>query len=1034
MLFSPEALAPEGTVTEILRASANFAADLGGRLRERVYRDVVPSLAVAIAKQMDVSTEEDLQEAYHRTLMILFRLLFVAYAEDRALLPYGRNSRYDRHAIKTLAKDFAADLSQSFDDAATALWDDMLSVWNAVNDGNSNWDVPPYNGGLFSHDPDSSPSGAALAAMRLRDAEFGPALRALLVDIGPDGTQGPVDFRSLSVREFGTIYEGLLESSLSIAPGPLTVDKEGAFVPARGGDLIEVPNGQVYFHNKSGARKSTGSYFTKSFAVEHLLDSALEPALANHIDMVSALLEAGDEAGAADLFFDFRVADLSMGSGHFLVAAIDRIEARFTALLAQRPIAAVSDELTRLSHAARAALGGHAAQVEIETSALLRRQIARRCIYGLDLNIMAVELARLGIWIHTFVPGLPMSSLDHGLTVGNSLTGIGTVEEVLQILAPGVKGTATLFDEPIQEALGRAREVLVRVARTSEATKQEVRDAALAYAAANEAATDARALFDAATAVRLGLIPGVVTPEHAIEAGHSTAVQERMTELNVAHFPLRFPEVFLRERPGFDVLIGNPPWEKIKVEEHQWWGLRFPGLRSLPQKDKNQAIARYQSERPDLLAEYEAEVARVEALKNVLGKGPFPGLRAATDTDLSLAFSWRFWHLLRDGGRSGVVLPRTVLSGRAGSQFRETILVEGGFADVAMLVNNRQWIFDEVHPQYTIGLITAVRGVRYAGSVTLRGPFFSLTNYHEGMALPGQALPAQEFATWSDGAVFPLLPHTDSLRVFARLRAHPRLDAEGGEWVFTPLRELHTTDDKALYDFNLANPSKDLPVLTGASFNLWSPDFGAPYAFADLGEFEDWAQRRRRRQIKLTRSAFHGMPKRWADDPATLGYRKPRIAFRDVARATDSRTVICALVPAGNALVEKAPYLFRRKGDARDEAYMLGVLSALPLDWYARRFVELKLSYTLLNAFPVPRPETESPLRGRVVQIAGRLAAVDDRYADWAAEVEVPVGSVDAPEEKKALIAELDAVVALLYGLDRKHSRHAHRVTIRLDA
>ncbi|WP_199536659.1 hypothetical protein [Spongiactinospora gelatinilytica] len=269
------------------------------------------------------------------------------FAEDRALLPYGRNPRYDRHAIKTLAKDFAADLTQSFDGTATALWDDMLSIWNAVDAGNSNWDVPAYNGGLFSRDSQSNPSGAALAAMRLTDAEFGPALRALLVDTGPDGTQGPVDFRSLSVREFGTLYEGLLESSLSIAPGPLSLNKDGAFVPANDDEHVEVLAGQVYFHNRSGKRKSTGSYFTKSFAVEHLLDAALEPALATHLGRVRALLEVGDEAAAAELFFDFRVADLAMGSGHFLVAAIDRIEARFTAFLAEYPIPTVSHERGR---------------------------------------------------------------------------------------------------------------------------------------------------------------------------------------------------------------------------------------------------------------------------------------------------------------------------------------------------------------------------------------------------------------------------------------------------------------------------------------------------------------------------------------------------------------------------------------------------------------------------------------------------------------------------------------------------------------
>lgn len=1027
LLFSPKALAPEGIVSEILIASTNFAAELGGRLRERVYRDVVPGLAVAVARQMRATTEADLQEAYHRTLVILFRLLFVAYAEDRGLLPYGRNPRYDRHAIKTLAKEFAADPAPVFDEFATSLWDDMQAVWKAIDGGNAGWDIPPYNGGLFSHDPQTSPSGAALAGMRLTDAEFGPALRALLVDTGPDGTQGPVDFRSLTVREFGTLYEGLLESSLSIAPVPLTVDKDGAFVPAKHGDPIEVPAGSVYFHNRSGKRKSTGSYFTKSFAVEHLLDTALEPALAEHLDRVRALLEAGDEAAAADLFFDFRVADLAMGSAHFLVAAIDRIEARFTAFLDEHPIAAVSDELARLSQAAHEALGPRAAEVEIETSALLRRQIARRCIYGLDLNLMAVELARLAIWIHTFVPGLPMSSLDHGLIVGNSLTGIGTIDEVVSVLDPDTAGSGnpSLFEESIRTTLETARKKLVRVARTSEATKQEVEQAAHAYAEALEDAADARALFDAAVAIRLGVVPPVVTPEQAIAAGHTDRVRDRLAELGVAHFPLRFPEVFMRDRPGFDVIIGNPPWEKVKVEEHQWWALRFPGLRSksIPKKDKDAAIARYKSERPDLLTEYEAEIEAAQAIKDVLARGPFPGLRSATDTELALAFTWRFWHLLREDGRVGVVLPRTVLNGSGGAKLRHTILAEGAFANVTMLINNRKWVFDEVHPQYTIGLTTLIKGTDRAGRLELRGPFCSLEEFREGAHLLGQVVDVDEFKSWSEEASFPLLPGKNSLDVFLTLRAHPRLDTRG-DWHFVPLRELHSTGDKALFDFDLDRPSGDMPVLTVGSFNLWAPDFGAPYAYAKSSEVVPYLQAKRKRQIRLSSGPMYRMPEEWARDVETLPCKHPRIIFRDTSRGADSRTVIVALVPGGTTMVHSAPYLLRRKGTAADEAYLLGVLSSIVLDWYARRYVELHVTGGIMAALPVPRPTSASPLRKRVVEIAGRLAAIDDRYAKWADEVGVPVGSVRTSEEKADLIAELDAVVALLYGLHRDAVAH----------
>jgi hypothetical protein len=1025
LLFAPAALVRGGTVDQILASSENFAADLGKRLRTRVYEDVVPTLAVAVATKMNARTEAELADAYHRTLLVLFRLLFLAYAEDRGLLPY-RNPRYERHAVKTLARDFAADPDIAFDPNATSLWDDMLTVWKAIDEGNRSWDVPAYNGGLFSRDPEASLAGAALAGLHLTDTEFGPALRAMLVDSGDDGTQGPVDFRSLGVREFGTIYEGLLESELSVAQADLAVDpKTHAYLPAKPGDEVKVPFGHVYIHNKSGERKATGSYFTKQFAVEHLLDSALEPVLKEHLARVAALLSSGDEAAAAGAFFDFRVADPAMGSAHFLVAAIDRIEARFTAFLTENRVPSVANELSRLERAACEALGDQADNVEIETGALLRRQIARRCIYGLDLNPIAVELARVSIWIHTFVPGLPMSTLDHNLVVGNSLTGIATIEEVLNVLEPQrIPGQDSFFAEEIREALDRARDRLIRAARTAEATKQEVKEAAKAHAEAMKDATDAKALMDAAIAIRLGLIPLPPGPAQAIRDGSNIAVQKELAKLQAAHLPYLFPEVFLRTNPGFDCMLGNPPWEKVKVEEHQWWGLRFPGLRSMPQKNMNASIARYRRERPDLLSEYVEEVERTQAIKNVLGKGDFPGLRAATDTDLSVAFAWRFWKLLRDGGRSGVVLPRGILAGRATAQWRVTVLEGGAFADATFLVNSRNWIFEDVHPQYTIGLVSLVKGIAHSGFVAMRGPYHSLDEYRSGTMLSSQRLPVSEFASWADGAQFPLLPYTESLGVFTKLRAHPRLDAPGGNWEFVPLRELHATDNKSFFDFDLAEPHGDLPVLTGGSFNIWEPDYGAPYAYSKASEVLPWLQERRRRQVRLTSSAFYEMPVPWASESSTLPSLHPRIAFREVARATDSRTVICCLVPPNRVLVHKAPYLLRREGDSRDEAYLLGMLSSLPLDWYARRYVELNMAYGLLSSFPIPRPGRFDPRFLRAVDIAGRLAAVDGRYTDWAAEVGVPVGSVKTQEVKNDLVAELDAIVALLYGLDRVDVEH----------
>ena len=128
--------------------------------------------------------------------------------------------------------------------------------------------------------------------------------------------------------------------------------------------------------------------------------------------------------------------------------------------------------------------------------------------------------------------------------------------------------------------------------------------------------------------------------------------------------------------------------------------------------------------------------------------------------------------------------------------------------------------------------------------------------------------------------------------------------------------------------------------------------------------------------------------------------------------------MVTALIPGELVITNQAPYLLWPKGDNDDEAFLLGVLSSMILDWYARRVVELHLNFHILNGFPIPDPGKGHPVRDRVVEIAARLAAVDDRFAEWAAEVGVAIGSANDETVKQDLICELDACVAYLYGLD----------------
>ena len=813
LLFSADALIENGTLETILDRSADFAAELAVRLRERVYFQTVPALSDAVARRLGRNpTGADLEDAYEQVMVILFRLLFVAYAEDKDLLPYRTNDHYSVHSLKRTARRLVADRqagTDHYDEHARSLWHDVQEVWRAVNEGNSGWGVPAYNGGLFTDDPEVSKPGAALTSLELTDAEFAPALAGLLIDEGPEG-EGPVDFRSLSVREFGTIYEGLLESRLAVAQDDLTVTTikgKEQYVPASADDAVIVPAGSVYLHNRSGVRKASGSYFTKPFAVEHLLDNALEPALDDHIARLETLRDAGDEAALAEAFFDFRCADIAMGSGHFLVAALDRIEARLSAWLALNPVPAVTNELLRLRRTAERALGDLSDGVEIESSSLLRRQVARHCVYGVDRNRVAVELARLAIWVHTFVPGLPLSLLDHNLVHGDSLTGVGNLDEVAAAFEPDADPhTPSLTGELVLTMLANAEVVLRRRALISDATKREIEEARSLDSDMAEAVAAARAAFDVITAHRAGAcnLPENFDEEVLIRLSQTGAVADAVAGLMPLHFPTAFPEVFVRDRPGFDCLLGNPPWEQVVVAEHVWWGIHLPGIRSQPVKAMNDAIARFRVTRPDLERAYARALDNAEALRTVL-RGTFPSLGSGR-TDLYKAFAWRNWHLVRDStGGVGIVLPRAALQTKGSAAWRKAIFNEGAFDDVAVLLNSGGWVFDDVHGQYSVGLCSLRKGIERGNAVAFCGPYSSWASYGRGHKSEVDEVPTAEFLAWSDDASFPQLPdHPGSLKLFRKLRNHPRLDGQQSasqpasqRWRVRPLQgDLNSTTDK----------------------------------------------------------------------------------------------------------------------------------------------------------------------------------------------------------------------------------------------
>ena len=301
-----------------------------------------------------------------------------------------------------------------------------------------------------------------------------------------------------------------------------------------------------------------------------------------------------------------------------------------------------------------------------------------------------------------------------------------------------------------------------------------------------------------------------------------------------------------------------------------------------------------------------------------------------------------------------------------------------------------------------------------------------MSTYLEGMASPSVSFPTTEVFSWSDDGALPLLPSNYAAEVFSQLRKSPRLDLfEEGHWRARPDTQLHATAQKLLMDLNSEDcPEGFWPVYKGASYDLWQPDRGDFYAWADPNVVLPWLQDKRLRANKGARDSVHKeFSSEYVEDELTLAPLSPKIAFRLITNRTNSRTMVCALTPPNVFHANSSQLVMIPHGDKKDEAFLLGVLSSIPLDWYTRRFVEVNFNFFLFNPLPIPRPARSNPFWQRVVQLSGRLACPDNRFADWAKAVGVDFGPLD-PDDKQDKIHELDAVVAHLYGLSEPQVVH----------
>ena len=482
----------ETALAEGKRYEQRVAQSLAGVVFQRVFPRLLQALADA--------TDQPMPAIREAALIFLYRLLFVLYAEDRGLLPVN-DAAYDDYGLRKRVRDDVARRkarSDTFSSTASSYYSHLTDLFAQIDQGDPSIGLPPYNGGLFAKD-----AADLLNQVRLPD----DVMADVVYDLShtqTDGQPGYVNYRDMSVQQLGSIYERLLEQE-----------------PVRGDD------GRVRVRPNPYARKDSGSFYTPQDLVDLIVDQTLKPLIEERLHAFEARANelrsdrrSRTERRAelarldpAEAVLDLKVLDPAMGSGHFLVSAVDFLTDYIADLIefahavpdwlpADDPyhsplldrVAAIRDAILH-----RAAESGWTVnQAQLTDQAIIRRLVLKRCIYGVDKNQLTVELAKVSLWLHSFTVGAPLSFLDHHLRCGDSLLGLRIADAKTELQRLEVP----MFVESALQGVENAAHGMRQIEQLSDADVTEVHQSESLFHAVESATADLRGFLDTLAGLR----------------------------------------------------------------------------------------------------------------------------------------------------------------------------------------------------------------------------------------------------------------------------------------------------------------------------------------------------------------------------------------------------------------------------------------------------------------------------------------------------------------------------------------------------
>lgn len=877
----------------VLDHSERHRAAVRSSLRTGVHDAVLQLVSAFRAAVSRGHTDSQLLD---ESLIVVYRLLFLLFAEARNLVPTWHPIYRDSYTIDTIVRPLE---NLHGGHSPAGVWEAFQALSRLAHRGcrAGPMRVPPFNGRLFS------PASAPLAARTsLSDAVVRRAVMSLTSRASGEGRR-TISYADLGVEQLGAVYEHLLD---------FVVSTQGASA-----ELIA-----------TGRRKATGSFYTPRTLTEFVVRRGL-----------AAVVQGRTPDGILAL----RIVDPAMGSGAFLVSACRYLAQAYEQALIEEGTVAAGD-LTEQDRAG------------------FRRAVAQRCLFGVDINPMAVQLARLSMWLATLAADKPLTFLDHRLRAGHTLIG-ASISDVVTRPFPGRARRprdlplfpADDFAASMESAIGvrrqlaevpddsleqvRGKERTLAALESEDGPLARWKEAADLWCAAwlDEGIARDRRTFSAM--LDHVLRRGSPLPPRTLEPflAHARDVSRAARVFNWA---MEFPEVFFDDRgdtkdpAGFDVVLGNPPWDVLHETEGRDSGARLNAY--------------------------------------VRGSGQY-GLQGSGHANLYQLFFERGLRLLKPGGRCALILPSGFATDQGSGRLRRHLL-DRTAVDTFTIIDNRDGIFP-IHRSLKFVLLT-FSNQESTGTVPLRCGVRAAAALDSvpdsGLDPAALSVPKATVAHVSgEGLELPDIRTGLDLEILSKVTVRVPALGDPAGWHIHFGRELNATEDRPHF-----TERGDLPIVEGKQLRPFGVDAVAP---------RFWIPRETAATL--------------LDPAATFG--RARLAYRDVASPTNKQTLIAAIVPR-DMVTTHTVFCVKEALDDEAQQFLCGILNGYVANYLIRMRVGTHVSAAIVARLPVPRPDRRDPLFAAIAGAARLLAT------GWNGEV----------------FARLNAAAARLYALTAAEFTH----------